>query len=776
MRRRWISDCSAVLTLALASTVSPSARGYEGPTVEDAGPCQWPTAVYLQIEGLGGCSAALIHPQVVIGWGWCLNHDELPTVVLGEAASAPALSVPTLGCVMGEEIGYCVLAQPILDVAIAPPLTGCEWDWLEVGTKVIGAGFRSEGPYIKRFVPGVMDLLTPIYRAEFEPSTPGAGPVFVQLPDGSWRTIGIMVGGGTHPTIESADEWLAWIEADSGIDISPCTSAEGNWEAGPGCVGFATTPDQGGTWQQPSCGDPGSPPSSACGPSLEFPEETNPPDVSITTPPDGALIPGPTAEVDVSIVADDNDGYGIIAVGLFVDGSLAKTWKSPNPLEAPELWTFEDMPFETGEYTLMAVAEDWWGNVAESEPVTFIVGTPPDEPDEPDETDDETPSEESTDEGLALEPTASGCACTASERGPSGGGPLLALLAGLPLLRRRRGRGARQASLSGFVAALLVVGACRGGSNDDAAAATEGETTVASESTEADATESPGESETQTETETETDTSDDDETETETGEFPDGVVDILVVIDNSPAAEDEIQTRLRDVTLDLLNDLRNFVAPDQHVMVVDTDTHRCGHYCENFPEGGCFGVMCVDQVFPGCDHAMGAGRTQDGWENDCGLLPNLRYLQGGEADPVSSFECLANRGNEGDLNPRPMAATIAALTTELAPGGCNEGFLRDEAVLVIIFANNREDSQSQGDPSTWMQQVVAAKGGDESRIVVLGLVPDSDLDGACVAEEPAPLLRAFAESFANGAWGSICALDYQPFFDDLFVRIEAAVG
>ena len=55
-------------------------------------------------------------------------------------------------------------------------------------------------------------------------------------------------------------------------------------------------------------------------------------------------------------------------------------------------------------------------------------------------------------------------------------------------------------------------------------------------------------------------------------------------------------------------------------------------------------------------------------------------------------------------------------------GGCNEGFLRDDAILVVTFITDEEDTGSAGNPDSWKQTLVDAKGGNEEAIVVLGLV------------------------------------------------------
>src|SRR5690606_7269303 len=143
-------------------------------------------------------------------------------------------------------------------------------------------------------------------------------------------------------------------------------------------------------------------------------------------------------------------------------------------------------------------------------------------------------------------------------------------------------------------------------------------------------------------------------------------------------------------------------------------------------------------------------------------------------DLVGTFSCAAHVGTYGDGNERPMEAMLAATSAALNdPGGCNEGFLRDDAILVVTFITDEEDNmKSPGDPQAWYDALVANKNGNADAVSVLGLFGDGDLpNGICqplqndVGAEPAPRLREFVELFGDrGVAGSICADDYIPFF------------
>lgn len=67
-----------------------------------------------------------------------------------------------------------------------------------------------------------------------------------------------------------------------------------------------------------------------------------------------------------------------------------------------------------------------------------------------------------------------------------------------------------------------------------------------------------------------------------------------------------------------------------------------------------------------------------------------------------------------------MDAMQAALT---GGNGCNDSFLRDDAILVITFLTDDPCYEDSGTANTWYQNVVAAKAGNAEAVVVLGIVP-----------------------------------------------------
>src|SRR5690606_16495133 len=116
---------------------------------------------------------------------------------------------------------------------------------------------------------------------------------------------------------------------------------------------------------------------------------------------------------------------------------------------------------------------------------------------------------------------------------------------------------------------------------------------------------------------------------------------------------------------------------------------------------------------------------EDSSEQDC--LPYAsgeRYMN--EADDLAAkFHCAALVGVDGDGDEQPMRAMELALGPALAgPGGCNEGFIREDALLVVVVITDEEDDHevadacvdapkagSPGEPIDWYESVVGLKGG-----------------------------------------------------------------
>lgn len=246
-------------------------------------------------------------------------------------------------------------------------------------------------------------------------------------------------------------------------------------------------------------------------------------------------------------------------------------------------------------------------------------------------------------------------------------------------------------------------------------------------------------------------------------------VDFLFVVDNSLSMLEE-QTALVNSFPGFMNVVEETLgATDFHVMVVDTDA------------GGVRDAIAslLGQGGDTCGPTLGAGRRQSQAGEDCGLANDLGYIDASQTDLSAAFSCVAEVGTLGNPSEAPVDAMLASLAPTLnAPGGCNAGFLRNDAMLVITLIGDEDDGVSRGEPADWRDALVQAKGGSAESIVFLGLVGGETSAGSatCVgsAPDPAPRLHRLIESFSYGTVGDICAGDYAPFFAQSVGVIDTA--
>lgn len=425
---------------------------------QSAATCAWPTAV--RVTGSSSlCTGTLIHPQVVMYAAHCGGGNK--TIRFGESQnsgdnrSVQYCRTKSPWSDQGDDWAYCVLSQPI-DLPITPVAFGCELDqYYFSGQEVAVVGFGNNdgmsGSGLKRWGFTTMTALLP---DRFNVGGSGSatvcsgdsgGPAYVRYEDGTWHTFGIAstknasTCNQAQGTYSLASNAAVWIEQDSGIDVTPCHDAEtGAWQPGPLCGEFFNGQPalSYGSWYT-GCQDlTASGWSETCGPGFDVQSESNPPLVAIFSPSDGEAFPDSSVTLDIEIANSDDSPYGV-AVQIEIDGALQDKVIEGDPA------LFEDVAFPQGEFTLVAHATDYWGNVATSKPVTIVVGET-DAP-EPTNQDDEDDGGDEGDTGgivpAADDGGSGGCAVAAgSARGPLGsqwfGLALLGLGLGFGLRRR----------------------------------------------------------------------------------------------------------------------------------------------------------------------------------------------------------------------------------------------------------------------------------------------------------------------------------------------------
>ncbi len=267
-----------------------------------------------------------------------------------------------------------------------------------------------------------------------------------------------------------------------------------------------------------------------------------------------------------------------------------------------------------------------------------------------------------------------------------------------------------------------------------------------------------------------------------------GKIDFLFIIDRDSTMADQIQP--------IHDSLPGFVATmesafehfDVHIMTVAADgdfwgMNDCEEQCEQQNWLTCAPVGPLDYpcgayvqpVLDECDGKNGAGVTfPAAWgasNKRCILKGGNRYIIDTEPDLLSAFECIATMGRMNSGAAMPAYAMIKALSEDnLGPGGCNEGFLRDDALLVVTFLTDTSDNESPFEPEDWAYELRKAKAFDDDAIVILGLIPDGyEENNVCMGPGPGdylPGLNTLLTLFPHTVLGSICSENYVPFFEE----------
>lgn len=373
--------------------------GGDGPLIklgEEAAPCAWPTVVAVKVAG-GLCTGTLVHPELVLYAAHC--GDQGVQIRFGETSAPTSKLVLPEFCEtypeyagtpdQGHDWAFCKLAEPVRELPSTPILYGCEQEWLTDDSELAIVGFgkrEGDAPSGTKYW-----AMTDVYTVDRERGVvvlgpegspticagDSGGPAFLRHPEqGTWHHVGIAStsipseddpgcgGRGQHALSDQAVEWL---EAASGVDVTPCFDLDGAWNPQPGCNDFhSAEPGEGYGSFDPWC--PGTPAvelSATCGPDLAFGDE-QPPTVTIDSPTDGDGFADSMVELDIAVSVVD-DGH-VREVGLSIDGEVLPVVDTQPP------FVFEGLMFPAGTFELRASALDYAGNTGESSTVSIVVG------------------------------------------------------------------------------------------------------------------------------------------------------------------------------------------------------------------------------------------------------------------------------------------------------------------------------------------------------------------------------------------------------------------
>lgn len=172
----------------------------------------------------------------------------------------------------------------------------------------------------------------------------------------------------------------------------------------------------------------------------------------------------------------------------------------------------------------------------------------------------------------------------------------------------------------------------------------------------------------------------------------------------------------------------------------------------------------------------------DSTNTDRGVLVGDPPYLTPDDDYITLFEDRVRLGVDGSDQEKGLAAALEALTEPKA-SGANAGFLREEAVLSIIFVADEDDCSDSDrmagmggdacynnedllDPvKDYIDAYKAIKTGVETRVIASGIIgPDVEED--CPESWPGHRYRSVSEGL-SGIVGSICESDYSNIMDQM---------
>ena len=278
-----------------------------------------------------------------------------------------------------------------------------------------------------------------------------------------------------------------------------------------------------------------------------------------------------------------------------------------------------------------------------------------------------------------------------------------------------------------------------------------------------------------------------------------GKIDLLFVISRTGLMAG-LQTQLVDAFPKFIETIESkFDDFDYHIMVIDGDdewgSETCNKVCPALdckigdpccpgsPGPEWIGKPCCDaaedypcgylDVLPDCETRIGVGTLFPAGTSAsnklCPIDEGRRYMVKGQKDLPDTFACVSQIGSSGE-GKLGEALTAAMQKNINGPGGCNDGFLRKDALLMLTFIHDLDQggggTESEGYAEDWAKAVLDAKQGDPESVVMLTF---SNPDW-----EPYDEILKMAKMFPFMKLGSAYPPDYGPAFEEAAALVETA--
>lgn len=255
-------------------------------------------------------------------------------------------------------------------------------------------------------------------------------------------------------------------------------------------------------------------------------------------------------------------------------------------------------------------------------------------------------------------------------------------------------------------------------------------------------------------------------------------VDILIVYDTSGSMMDAVHDLTQIAFPDFAQSLVTYPALGTiHVAITnnlygvipnfDPDINHSEFYTHGWPIGQGHDAFNCDEI-PTVDCNFSSGES---------------WMVGPSTTLVDEFKCVGNVPCQQDVFFKEQTLQAGLESLRYPP---NAGFLRDDALLVLLFITD-EDDQSQMSYTAVHQQLLALKGGDEKMIVSItiggpevGTVQVNPVTKAmgCFSPyyggtEETPKLIAFTQLWGErGRHYDMCEDDLGEAMTDAFDRLE----
>ena len=278
-----------------------------------------------------------------------------------------------------------------------------------------------------------------------------------------------------------------------------------------------------------------------------------------------------------------------------------------------------------------------------------------------------------------------------------------------------------------------------------------------------------------------------------------GKIDLLFVISRTGLMAGR-QTQLVDAFPKFIETIESkFDDFDYHIMVIDGDDEWGGYACnddcpvldckigdpccEVNPEPELVGKSCCGaedypcgylDVLPNCETMIGTGTLFPAGNSAsnklCPIDGGRRYMIKGQKDLSDTFACVAQIGAAGG-GKLGEALTAAMQKNINGAGGCNDGFLREDALLMVTLIQINPDEgggglSSDGYAEDWAKAVLDAKHGNPKSVVMLTFAyPNWD-----VWDEILKLVKMFPYNKVDDTGSD----DYSPAFAEAAALVETA--